>query len=50
MSMTTEQTIQLIARVLAWQDGAPMQELEYQASKAHFQDAAQQCAEDLGVV
>lgn len=47
--MTTEDTIQLIARVLAWQNGSPLDRLAEEAKGVHYQDDAQQCAEDLGL-
>lgn len=47
--MTTEETIQLIAKVLAWDEGEPVDQLDKIALKAAYQDSAQQCAEDLGI-
>ena len=45
----TEQTIQLIARVLAWQSGEPLDRIDELARNTWWQDEAQQCAEDLGL-
>ena len=47
--MSTEETINLIARVLAWQDGTPPALIDTVANDTDYQDAAQQCAEDLGI-
>lgn len=46
--MSTEQTIQLIAKVLAWQDGCTLEEIG-RSINLHYLDGAQQCAEDLGL-
>lgn len=45
--MTTEETIQLIAKVLAWQDGMDLQDVEEKAKLTDYQDWAQQCFEDI---
>ena len=47
--MTTEDTINLIAKVIAWQDGIDPAEIDALSTNRLFQDAAQQCAEDLGL-
>lgn len=47
--MTTEETIQLIAKVLAWQDETPPEHIDAVAATTLMQDYAQQCAEDLGL-
>jgi len=47
--MTTEEQIQLIAKVLAWQVGTPLDEIAAVAASTLMQDDAQQCAEDLGI-
>ena len=47
--MSTEDTINLIAKVIAWQDGIEPAEIDAISRNRLFQDAAQQCAEDLGL-
>jgi hypothetical protein len=47
--MTVEETINLIAKVLAWQDGFDPTEIDTISTNRLFQDAALQCAEDLGL-
>ena len=47
--MTVEDTINLIAKVLAWQDGFDPHEIDTISRNRLFQDSAQQCAEDLGL-
>lgn len=41
--------ITLIAKVLAWQDGCDREEIDAVSLDTGFMDAAQQCAEDLGL-
>lgn len=45
----TPDTIDLIARVLAWQDGWAFTEIPDAPTLTHYRDHAQQCAEDLGL-
>lgn len=45
----SEDMIQVIARVIAWSEGTDIDRLDVVAKTTHYQDAAQQCAEDLGV-
>lgn len=45
----SEDTINLIAKVLAWQDGIEPHEINVISRNRLWQDAAQQCAEDLGI-
>lgn len=45
----SEDTLQLIAKVIAWVDGEDVDGIDLAATDVHFQDAAQQCAEDLGL-
>ena len=47
--MTKDETLTLIASVLAWQNGCPLDEIEAEAAGVLYQDDAQQCAEDLGL-
>ena len=47
--MTGEEAIVLIAKALAWQDGIEPHEIDSISRNRLFQDAAQQCAEDLGI-
>lgn len=47
--MSTEETIQLIAKVLAWQDGIAPHEVDSISRNELFQDYALQCAQDLGL-
>lgn len=46
--MTYEETLQLIAKVLAWQDGCTVEEIGRSINLLYL-DGAQQCAEDLGL-
>lgn len=48
--MTTEEKLDLIARVLAWQDGAAPESITAVAGSTLMQDYAQQCLEDLAEV
>lgn len=48
--MSTEETIQLIAKVLAWQDGVAPEDIDAVAATTLHQDYAQQCWEDLNGV
>lgn len=45
----TDDVINLIARVLAWESGHAPSRIADVASDVLYQDAAQQCAEDLGI-
>lgn len=47
--MTSDATLTLIAKVLAWQDGIEPHELDTVARNRLWMDAAQQCAEDLAL-
>ena len=45
--MTDDQLVQLVAQVLAWQDGGIEEECRAAATTATLLDYAQQCMEDL---
>ena len=45
----TEEQLHLIAKVLAWQNGEPVDQIAQIAATTLYQDDAQQCAEDLGL-
>ena len=47
--LQSEDTIQLIAKVLAWQDGTAPEGIPAVAGSTLMQDYALQCAEDLGL-
>jgi len=47
--VTADDTIQLIAKVLAWQDGVAPESIDVVAATTLHQDYAQQSAEDLGI-
>jgi len=42
-------TLNLIAQVIAWMEGEPLDEIPEAALQSDYKDAAQQCAEDLGL-
>jgi hypothetical protein len=44
-----EETITLVARVLAWAEGGEPAEVEALAKEVETLDLAQQCCEDLGL-
>ena len=45
-----EQLIHLVAKVIAWAGGEHGDQIEEIATATEFQDAAQQCCEDLGLL
>jgi len=45
--MSDEETIQLIAKVLAWQNGEAIERIATTAATVHYQVDAQQCFEDV---
>lgn len=48
--MIDNETLQLIAKVIAWMEGEPVDTIDDAAKHTSYQDSAQQCAEDLGLV
>lgn len=48
--MTNDELVNLIAKVLAWDEGEPVDQIDKIARKSDYQDSAQQCAEDLGLI
>lgn len=48
--MTNEELLNLIAQVIAWMEGEPVDTIDDAAKHTSYQDSAQQCAEDLGLL
>lgn len=44
-----EQLLHLVAKVIAWQEGEPVDTIDQAAASTLYQDSAQQCVEDLGL-